>query len=85
MLSSTKECEHFHTKSGAHFAGAHTDRIVIQTDFRNSHQGGMNYTKAEMWMMPGEARELLRVLALAIAETEAYQASQVAPQADRAE
>ena len=69
----TNKCQNFTTVSGAHITSAHTDRVMLQTDYRRSKGKQDAYSSAQMWMSTDEAREVVRVLSLAIAETEAYQ------------
>jgi hypothetical protein len=81
----TNRCENFSTESGAHMASAHTDRVMLQTDYRKSDEDRNCYSTAQMWMSPSEAREVVRVLSLAIAENEEYRQwfASGAPRAER--
>jgi hypothetical protein len=79
MLTAKNPCEHFHTMTGAHKACAHLRHVALMTDFRCSDEDRDNYTQAEMWMSVTEAQEVIRVLGLAIAATQEYQAAQIRP------
>ena len=83
MLSNENPCERFTTDSGEHAVSAHRDRLCISNNPDGSRG---SYTCASLWMTPTEMRSLRRQIDLAIAETEAYQASLVAaPGADKAD
>ena len=73
MLSEKHPCERFTTKSGEHAVSAHRDVICVEPKWTALPGGSVCYS--QLYMPLAEARELVRVLLLAIDETAGYQAT----------